>query len=757
MAGENRKYSIVDKLAEKDIELKGREEALTGMTALTLAPYVNAMRGTMFTSHLKQFQTLPNSESPYMFTGAENVVGEHSSGLERIEHQSKVICKVVKFEDIIENPTIFTMFLYDQETDTYFLKTREETEDLSEDFGWDWNNELIDSLEDGDVLEAGAPIRKSTSYDEECNYGYGLNTLVQYTLDPPTSEDAGKCSIEFAKRAYSIGSKHIRIGANQNDFAINLYGKNGDYKPFPEIGEKTTKYVASLRRLFKNQLLFDFNDNNIGIITDADETYYTVAGSTILDYSIYVNNEEFDHDSMFNKQISKYIKSQNKYWKKIKEVCLKIFETGSNFTNDVDYIYKRSLEMLDTKKKWKERDTPFGNLIIDLTVKQEKPITVGDKVVARFGNKSVISRVVPQEEMSQLDDGRYVELELSLLGIINRTTSAPLYEIFINCCSRRIREKLATMDNLKDMEVLLFGYIDVLWHPQYIHFKSEYDKLDDVGKHNFMNDIIKIGIPINQIAFKEEGEYLWYKIIKILDKWGDIIQPYTVYIKKWGRRIKTLNKHFIAEMYIMKLKQSGFRGYSARSTGAIDTKDLPVRSYKSKVNKEEASSTSIRFGEFESLTFGIGTPPEDIALFYKFYRTSKKARKALLKLGLSDSYDENNMELIDDEYTSISSEMFSVLFQGLGEEVQFVNDDQILDQHDNSTVREYRHPVTGEFINCTPYEYFILKRKQELREEIQQKQPLILESELERMVTNLMAESRFVVGPVFEDGKEVIH
>ena len=48
-------------------------------------------------------------------------------------------------------------------------------------------------------------------------------------------------------------------------------------------------------------------------------------------------------------------------------------------------------------------------------------------------------------------------------------------------------------------------------------------------------------------------------------------------------------------MYILKLKQSDRRGFSARSTGALDTKSLPTRSFKSRAHLERISSSCIRF------------------------------------------------------------------------------------------------------------------------------------------------------------------
>ena len=48
-------------------------------------------------------------------------------------------------------------------------------------------------------------------------------------------------------------------------------------------------------------------------------------------------------------------------------------------------------------------------------------------------------------------------------------------------------------------------------------------------------------------------------------------------------------------MYVLKLKQSDRRGFSVRSTGAVDSRGLPTRSFKSKAHLEQKSSSCIRF------------------------------------------------------------------------------------------------------------------------------------------------------------------
>ena len=206
-----------------------------------------SMRSTMFTSHLKQFVNLLEPEYPLVFTNAENVVGKYSNAYKRVKHKCKVYKKIAKFEDILDEPLTYKLFIFDEKTKKFDVITRKVCEDLTENFGFDYNNEEIDKYDDGDIIPADTVLYKSTSYDEDMNYAYGRNVNVMYTLDPFTSEDAAKASKSLAKALSSIETEVITIGLNDNDYFINLQGENetwslvpdkkGKYKPLPEIGE----------------------------------------------------------------------------------------------------------------------------------------------------------------------------------------------------------------------------------------------------------------------------------------------------------------------------------------------------------------------------------------------------------------------------------------------------------------------------------------------------------------------------------------
>ena len=181
---EIQKYSLKGDLLQADENFTG-STSLVGMSSLTQARYINSTRTQMFTSHLKQFLNLINPEFPRVFTNAENTVGKYSSAYKKTKSELEVIKKVEKYGDILDSPFIYHLFVYDKKKNKYRVITRKEVEEnLTQDFGYKFNNEVIDQVQEGDVIDKGKILYKSTSYDENMNYRYGVNANVVYVLNP---------------------------------------------------------------------------------------------------------------------------------------------------------------------------------------------------------------------------------------------------------------------------------------------------------------------------------------------------------------------------------------------------------------------------------------------------------------------------------------------------------------------------------------------------------------------------------------------
>lgn len=743
--------SLVNTLKQYDETMNG-DISILGVSALTQFDSISAARVQMFNSHTKQFLVPLEAEPPKVYTSLENTIGKYNNSYKQIKNKSTVFKKIVKFDDIIDEPHVYNLFIFDEKKKKFQLITRKDCEDLTENFGYDYNNDVIDSIDEGDTIDAGTILYKSTSYDEYMNYGYGKNINTMYTTEPFTSEDSAIISKSLANSYTSIETEEITIGLNDNDFLLNLYGDDINYKPFPEIGEYVEGYLLAFRRQFNDQLLFDFKEENLSKIMIGDTVYYVSGKHQLIDIQIFSNNEEII-DSPFNAHINKYLKSQNKYYQEILDTCEEIRaickehkDEHWSYSKDVDYLYKRSKEMLDTNKKWKEGDSAFSNMNIRFTIRKVVGLTKGSKITGRYGNKSVISEIRDDDLMPYTSDGRRVDLLLNTLGVINRTTAFPLYELLINNINYKIINKMKTMESYEEKEKMLFHLLYMYNESQYEDLRKIYDNLSDEGKHEFIDNTIEESIYVKRIPMKETIP-MFFRLSNILKEYPWITAD-DVYINKWGRPIKLMNKQWVGEMYIMKLKQTSIRGFSVRSTGAIDMKELPAKDKKNKYHTEIYSQTPIRFGEYEKLNESIGSTPTELILLDSLYRSSIKGRQDIVKAMFKEEKDGSILHHIDSKYTIRTSEIFEVILKSLGIRINFINKDEELKVMDDTQVRTY-FDDNDKIVISTEYYHRLLDVRKDIENEILHENPVITEDELEKLVKERMENKFYLPDELF--------
>jgi len=81
---------------------------------------------------------------------------------------------------------------------------------------------------------------------------------------------------------------------------------------------------------------------------------------------------------------------------------------------------------------------------VQITVADLRKLQVGDKMAGRHGNKGVVSKIVPVEEMPFLEDGTPVDIILSPLGVISRMNLGQILETHLGLAANALGKKMAT-------------------------------------------------------------------------------------------------------------------------------------------------------------------------------------------------------------------------------------------------------------------------------------------------------------------------
>ena len=87
---------------------------------------------------------------------------------------------------------------------------------------------------------------------------------------------------------------------------------------------------------------------------------------------------------------------------------------------------------------------PGVNQVIRCYIAQKRKISVGDKMSGRHGNKGVVSRILPEEDMPFLPDGTPVDVVLNPLGVPSRMNLGQVLEVHLGAAARELGWKVAT-------------------------------------------------------------------------------------------------------------------------------------------------------------------------------------------------------------------------------------------------------------------------------------------------------------------------
>ncbi len=99
---------------------------------------------------------------------------------------------------------------------------------------------------------------------------------------------------------------------------------------------------------------------------------------------------------------------------------------------------------------------PGVNKVVRVYVAQKRKISVGDKMAGRHGNKGVVSRILPPEDMPFLADGTPLDIVLNPLGVPSRMNIGQVLEVHLGIACRRLGIKIMTpvFDGAKETDIL---------------------------------------------------------------------------------------------------------------------------------------------------------------------------------------------------------------------------------------------------------------------------------------------------------------
>ncbi len=330
-------------------------------------------------------------------------------------------------ENLVAND-IFTS-LHIEEFELQVRDTKRGEEELTREIP-NVSEDAVKDLDEDGVIRVGAEVIEGDILIGKITpKGETESTPEEKLLKAIFGEKAG--DVKDASLKAPPGMKGIVIGTKLFSRKKKDSESKKEDKRLADQLDKTQK-----KALHEN---YDFLTRKLGLLLDGEKslTIRNLAGDVIIRGGIMIKKETFAD----LKDVEKLdYKSDWVEDKKKNATIVKIYENYNKKQDDIEEYYKH-----EKTKIMLGDELPSGIVqLAKVYIAKKRKLAVGDKMAGRHGNKGVVAKIVPQEDMPFLADGTPIDIVLNPLGVPSRMNLGQLFEAALGWAGKKLKKKYAS-------------------------------------------------------------------------------------------------------------------------------------------------------------------------------------------------------------------------------------------------------------------------------------------------------------------------
>jgi len=288
-------------------------------------------------------------------------------------------------------------------------------------------------------------------------------------------------------------------------------------------------------------------------------------------------------------------------------------------------------------------DLPPGvNKMVKVFVAIKRKLSVGDKMAGRHGNKGVISRVLPEEDMPFFEDGRPVDIVLNPLGVPSRMNVGQILETHLGWAVRGVNETIQRMVQEQYPEEKLREMLNNIYASKKIKKiidKSSREDLMDLI-HKIQDEGLTVAVPVFDSATEKE-------IMDVMKK-GEVSETGRVTLYDGRSGIPFDSKVTVGIMYMLKLHHLVDDKIHARSIGPYSLVTQQPLGGKAQFGGQRLGEMEVwaieAYGAAYSLQEFLTVKSDDVAGRTRMYESIVKGQHEL-EPGIPESFNVLTREL----------------------------------------------------------------------------------------------------------------
>lgn len=486
------------------------------------ATFDSASRLDMFSSHRTQALIIKGAEFCDLFSGFEKEDSKYTFDSSRRDQDVEILKVIPKYHSMRggvgggNSPHLLVLYkgLRDNKIG-YFTVDRffKGTDGFGHTNIW---HRIPTALAEGSYLEKETTLVTSPA-KKGSQYCFGTNANVAFMPLHQTIEDAFVISQSLADKLESEEFKTVVINIRQDVRPLNLYGRNGEVKFLPDIGETVSDagILCAFRPVSTTTCAADTDPSTLTQVESTRDVIFTAPpGAEVVDIDFYVNRHCKIHSYP---QVEKYQSSIASYWKAIWDFY-RLHVKGSyqltpRFNTLVTTALLRLIAMgvrqdlpstlADNRSRIEFEginNHPVEFIQAIITYRAKRKVEVGFKLAGKHGNKGVVGEIKPDDEMPVDAYGVRADLIIDPSSVTARMNEGQHWECGINRISEFVRRQVKILYDAGNVEqaydTLLEWYKDV--NPNYAQLvRSVHPTLQHKEKHltYVFDNFIKIHVP----------------------------------------------------------------------------------------------------------------------------------------------------------------------------------------------------------------------------------------------------------------------
>ena len=228
------------------------------------------------------------------------------------------------------------------------------------------------------------------------------------------------------------------------------------------------------------------------------------------------------------------------------------------FEKQVDVVNERYDARINRLKKGD--DLPPGVIkMVKVYIATKRKLAVGDKMAGRHGNKGVVSRILPEEDMPYFEDGTTLDVVLNPLGVPSRMNVGQVLEVHLGRAAKMLGEQLQQLAEKNELEAVKKKLKRIYSAKEYTELTAGVSDADLLDMARKMGTGLHIASPVFDGATEAEIRHM------LVESGCEEVGQSQLYDGLTGEKFE--NKVTVGTMYIMKLHHLVDDKIHARSTG----------------------------------------------------------------------------------------------------------------------------------------------------------------------------------------------